>query len=90
MAIAVALTPTNHALKNTLYLVYKTNKISPDTSDIKGTSLGLQDITVHLQKHVSVSNYSEEVTFKNSYIYILEELTFRKIYRINISILYII
>ena len=56
LAIAVALTPKTQALNSTLYLVYRTNKISPDTSDITGTSLGLQDITVHLQKHVSVLN----------------------------------
>ena len=55
-AIVIALTPTTQALNSTLHLVYQTKKISPDTSDIKGTSLGLQDITVHLQKHVSVLN----------------------------------
>ena len=56
LAIAVAFTPTTQALNSSLYLVYQTKKIGPDTSDIKGTSLGLQDITVHLQKHVSVFN----------------------------------
>ena len=47
---------TNSNLNNTLQLVHKLNRISPYTSDIKGTSPDLQDITVPLQKHVSVLN----------------------------------
>ena len=51
-----SLNTTSPNLNNTLQLAHMSNIISPKTSDINGTSLGLQDITVHLQKHVSVLN----------------------------------
>ena len=35
-------------VNSTLYLVYQTNKISPDTSDITGTPFVLQEITLYL------------------------------------------
>ena len=51
-----SLNTTSPNLNNTLQLAHMSNTISSKTSDIEGTSLGLQDITVHLQKHVSVLN----------------------------------